>query len=408
MAPTLLFDRPMKLSTPLSISWEQAQTTAWDVIIVGAGVAGSALACILAKQGIKTLVVEAKSFPRDKVCGGCLNQRAQHVLSSIGVLDDLIAMGACELNQIELRVNKQTTRWNMPPMLSVRRSTLDTLLIGTAIERGASFLPKTRAKVLDSTDASRRVELSHDGKKAVIEASIVVAADGLTQSSLKELPQFQSQTRSNSRIGIQFLVATESLINASCIPDPNLLTMMVSTYGYVGIAVTDGAVIDIAAAIEPNRIREGLSTAQIAQTIMNDCGYDLGVDLTQIECLATPALTRRAHSVADRRLFLLGDAIGYVEPFTGEGMAWALAGATELAPIVIDAMHQWNPTHVTRWQEKLKNKILNHQWMCKTLSRATHSPSIAGLAVRVADLIPPLRNWAMKQVSGISLTQECQ
>lgn len=407
----------MNLSTPTPISWEQTLTSVWDVVIVGAGVAGGALACLLAERGIKTLVVDAKSLPRDKVCGGCLNQRAQHVLSAIGILDELRNLGACELNQIELRVNKQQARWAMPPMLSVRRATLDTLLMQTAISRGAAFLPKARAKVLNATDSIRRVELSHDGHKAIIDASIVIAADGLTQSSLKELDQFQSQTQSNSRIGVQFLVPLSGpeqsshgtdAANPNSLSMPHTLTMMVSSHGYVGIAETDGRIADIAAAIEPHRIREGMTPAQIVHRIMNDCGYQCSVDLTKLDSLATPALTRRSLRVADTRLFLLGDSIGYVEPFTGEGMAWALAGAVSLAPIIAESLREWNPSHIDQWRSQLKNKIINHQWMCKTLSRATHSPSIAGLAVRVADLIPPLRRWAMNQVSGISLTQECQ
>ena len=48
----------------------------WDVTVIGAGPAGTVAAIQLAARGMKTLLLDSKSFPRDKVCGGCLNQPA--------------------------------------------------------------------------------------------------------------------------------------------------------------------------------------------------------------------------------------------------------------------------------------------------------------------------------------------
>ena len=56
----------------------------WDVVVIGAGPAGSSAALGCARKGLRVLLVEARRFPRHKVCGGCLNQ------VSIPILRDLV------------------------------------------------------------------------------------------------------------------------------------------------------------------------------------------------------------------------------------------------------------------------------------------------------------------------------
>ncbi|MCI0826401.1 MAG: FAD-dependent oxidoreductase, partial [Chloroflexi bacterium] len=62
-----------------------------EVIVVGAGPAGSATAYFLAIQGIDVLLVDKSDFPRDKTCGDGLTPRALHILDQMGLLDDLKA-----------------------------------------------------------------------------------------------------------------------------------------------------------------------------------------------------------------------------------------------------------------------------------------------------------------------------
>ncbi|MFY7877691.1 MAG: FAD-dependent oxidoreductase, partial [Pirellula sp.] len=59
-----------------TISAAEAERVAWDLIVVGAGIAGSSTAILAAREGLRVLLIEAKRFPREKVCGGCLNPRA--------------------------------------------------------------------------------------------------------------------------------------------------------------------------------------------------------------------------------------------------------------------------------------------------------------------------------------------
>ena len=66
----------------------------------------------------------------------------------------------------------------------------------------------------------------------------------------------------------------------------------------------------------------------------------------------TAPLTRRTTPIAEERLFLLGDAAGYVEPFTGEGIAWALVAGLAVAPLAIRAAKQWHPSLGVDWSRR--------------------------------------------------------
>ncbi|MFM7563134.1 MAG: FAD-dependent oxidoreductase, partial [Planctomycetota bacterium] len=135
------------LPVSATIDKQEASNRSWDVVIAGAGVAGASLAIQLAKQGFSVLLVEAQRFPREKVCGGCLNQRAIASLDQLGVLSTCQTAGGVELNALRIRQAGRDHRWAIPPMLSLRRSTLDTILVQAAIASGVAYLDKTSASL---------------------------------------------------------------------------------------------------------------------------------------------------------------------------------------------------------------------------------------------------------------------
>ena len=65
-----------------TIKLSAAAASEWDVVVVGAGPAGSLVSTLLARQGLKTLLVEKRTFPRYKVCGACLNPLSLSLLSA--------------------------------------------------------------------------------------------------------------------------------------------------------------------------------------------------------------------------------------------------------------------------------------------------------------------------------------
>ncbi len=78
----------------------------WDAIVVGTGVTGATLACLLARAGRRTLLLDRAAFPRDKVCGSCLSPAAITLMSELGLSDALRAAAPRPLRRIEMYLAK--------------------------------------------------------------------------------------------------------------------------------------------------------------------------------------------------------------------------------------------------------------------------------------------------------------
>ena len=112
----------------------------------------------------------------------------------------------------------------------------------------------------------------------------------------------------------------------------------------------------------------------------------------------TPLLTRRATRCAARRLLVLGDAAGYVEPFTGEGIAWALHSALLATPLARAACTDWREELATDWACILRRKVIRNQWTCQLLARLLRSPALAGLSLEVCRWLPVVPRRIMSQI----------
>ena len=131
----------------------------WDVVVVGGGPAGSAAAITAAKDGLRVLQVDAKPFPRRKVCGGCLNQVSVGLLKSLVGEDSPIFDDAPELNRFRLMDRRRQFEFETPTGLVVERSKLDNYLVEIGKQNGVTFLSPVTATLGEATSAERLVDL---------------------------------------------------------------------------------------------------------------------------------------------------------------------------------------------------------------------------------------------------------
>jgi flavin-dependent dehydrogenase len=396
----------------------------WDTIIIGAGVAGSATAILAAQAGLKVLLVESKRFPREKVCGGCLNHRAQLSLQRLGLLANIRRAGSIDLSEIHLQMESATYRWPIPNLTSIRRSTLDALMVERAKACGAAFLEGTHA-TLDAVDSSgsssfnencrvaqvrlKPTQNSDCNSKAKQQSNVastrtVIVAAGLTRSPLKPLDQWPTWVDPDSRIGVQAIVDFDSIaeecgdLRRLLKPSRNCLHMLASKQGYVGICFTDGNKVDFASAIDPHAVSNTKSIPKAVSQIFSDCGLRDTDFLMRCEWMATPALTRVSARVASDGVYVVGDSLGYVEPFTGEGMSWALENAETLVPLLVRAVRDPNSRGASRkaWEDYVASHRRVRQRVCHWVAKQARHPTRAKWVLKAFDWIPPLRNRLMK------------
>jgi len=384
------------------IGVEDLYESCWDVVILGAGVAGAAAAILASKQGLKTLLVDSKSFPREKVCGGCLNLRSQASLDRLDALHHIATAGAVRIESMQLKILKAQAQWPVPAMLSIRRSTLDAILVEKAIGCGSQFIDRTIGSLMASTSNSgtstRSVRLQRDGDTVVVASKSVLVASGLTRSSIRQEDHgnWPANVASDSRIGVQCLIPESQAVLFA----DGCLHMLVGRQGYVGICKTDGGLLDVAAAIDPSSIPARGGIRQVVRGILAECGVG-EIELPEKDqWLATPSLTRCSSRVSDHRVFLIGDAIGYVEPFTGEGMSWALASAESVLPMIAEIAAQgWRDDMGTRWNDWAHRQRIHKHRTCRWIAGQVRWPRGAAWVLRACNWLPPLRASLIRKTS---------
>ena len=140
----------------------------------------------------------------------------------------------------------------------------------------------------------------------------------------------------------------------------------------------------------PDRFAKLAALAQRRRQLLTAAGWPLPSDMLNSRWRGTPALTRQARRVAGERVFVLGDAAGYVEPFTGEGMAWALAAGVAVAPLVIHAASSWQPDLESAWTAAYRRVVSRRQTACRATAAILRYPLLAGAVVAVLSRVPAL------------------
>ena len=110
-------------------------------------------------------------------------------------------------------------------------------------------------------------------------------------------------------------------------------------------------------------------------------------------------LSRRPPWVAAHRVLVLGDAAGYIEPFTGEGIAWAMAAAEAVVPIAEEAARDWRPALEARWCKEFHRTIVRRQTMCLLLTRAIRYPTMTWLLIQLLSRAGPVGQLFLQMMS---------
>src|SRR5439155_25502186 len=103
-----------------------------------------------------------------------------------------------------------------------------------------------------------------------------------------------------------------------------------------------------------------------------------------------PGVTRRTGPLAAAGVFLVGDAAGYVEPFTGEGMTWALAAAVAVAPVAARAARGWQAGLAARWVRRHRELFARRQQVCRATAAVLRSPLLVHALLRLLHRWPAL------------------
>ncbi|NBC13665.1 MAG: geranylgeranyl reductase family protein [Gammaproteobacteria bacterium] len=306
----------------------------YDVIIVGAGPAGSTTARHLAEAGVSTLLLDKSDFPRDKVCGDCLSPRAQHYLARLGVLE-AVAAEAHAARRIRFRAPGGaeasaaiTADGHLPDRtLVLPRRRFDHLLQRHALAAGADFrvghvraLLPTGGVLLGDT---------------ALPARLVIIATGAALSLIKHTPLAPGDT--------VHTVAARAYLRGMQPhgPDLRILLDRLPLPGYAWLFPTGPHSANVGCwyagpepISAPALLRELLTEHPTLAALTAAAGGSNRIAGYPIRCdfLTAPKVASGVLAV--------GEAAGLVNPFTGEGIDYALESAELAAAAARSALSQ--------------------------------------------------------------------
>ncbi len=156
----------------------------YDVAIAGAGLAGASLALRLARDGARVALLDASSFPRDKVCGEFLSPECWGVLDRMGLADEMVGSGYHAIHSVRIstpsgrEIVADVVGRDGLPGIGLSRSKLDASIVRRAREAGAEVFEGTRV-VGAIVEEGRVVGVQARGAEPFeVRATITVAADG--------------------------------------------------------------------------------------------------------------------------------------------------------------------------------------------------------------------------------------
>ncbi|MFM7130965.1 MAG: NAD(P)/FAD-dependent oxidoreductase [bacterium] len=356
----------------------------WDLVVIGAGPAGGMAAYLAAKTGMRTLLVERQSFPRAKVCGGCLNAAGVDLLNRVG-LEEIPQKYGLPIDQFCLGLKHRRVEMAVPAGVAITRTDLDHALVQAAVAQGVSFLPETTATPDRLQPDHREVRLAGHGENRIVRSKSVIVATGLKGLGGGEPDSaraFETRVARGSRIGTGCLLPGEF----SDYPAGSIF-MAIGRRGYVGLTATREG-LGVASACDARLLKETQGPGAGAVEILHEAGFAVPGGLQHANWAGTLPLTRKTRPVAAYRLFLAGDAAGYVEPFTGQGMAIALQSAAELVPILKDAMRENSGKAEQDWSRFYQMHVANRHWPAALMARLLRRPMVASVAFGLASHIP--------------------
>src|SRR6476661_6037133 len=337
-------------------------TATADVIVVGAGPGGSATAAYLAMAGLDVLLLEKTTFPREKVCGDGLTPRAVRELITLGIPhpedDGWVRNKGLRIigGGLTLALDWPETS-EFPPYGLVRtRMDFDDILARHAVKHGARLLEATNVTgpVLDATGrivgVQARAVDEHGrsgGSVLTYRAPLVVAADG--NSSRLSLSMGR-QKRDDRPMG----VAVRTYYTSPRTNDDYLESwlelwvddpknpgerVLLPGYGWV-FGVGDGTsnlglgILNTSKAFGRTDYKDVMR--RWVATMPADWTYNEDTMVGPIRGAALPmGFNRQPHY--DKGLLLVGDAGGMVNPFNGEGIAYAMESGRLAAEVVAQA-----------------------------------------------------------------------
>ena len=380
----------------------------FDVVIVGAGPAGSSCAIRLALAGLRVLLVEKHKFPREKLCGEFISPECLRHFWELGITPQAMVSAGADIVETVFYSKRGKgvsfkSKWfglDDQSALGLSRARMDNVLMVRAKEVGVEVREETSVgEFVFDVNEVWKIELKRDGQTSQVNSRLLIDATGRTRILGR---RFEKTARKAPAKFVAFKTHLEGAQLAA-----NACEIYSYNGGYGGCSQVEDGLLNI---------------CFIAETeIVKQFGGDGGLLMREVVCrnrraahalrdaepvkpwLAVPiSKFGRAELVPANGLLTIGDAAAFIDPFTGSGILLALESARIASKAIIEGFTDrfdrekiaadYQANYLKAFERRLR--------ICSLLRNAAFSPSIAEPAISLLNISGQFRRFIARSTRG--------
>jgi flavin-dependent dehydrogenase len=386
--------------------------TPFDTVIVGAGPAGSSAAIALASRGWHVALLERQTFPRDKLCGEFISPEGIGDLAKLGILPTLLEKNPAPVHRVrvtlsadhELRIELPESGWGLS------RYALDRALFEHARALGAECFENSPVHAIEGNlERGFQIEVGPlSSASVVLKAKTVIAATG-RWSNVPRDPRHALLGRKRLKRFVGIKAHFRGELNLD-----DAVELHFFEHGYCGLNRIEGGEINLCALIEEEFATQYARNWGALVAVGGEQNPHLNDRIRAMsrssEFLVTSPVVFQKRERILRDIFLVGDAAGFLDPFSGDGISTAVRSAFLASRCIDDVMRGCDSNENTKknydrsYQSEFRRRFLFSRMIRNALSIGGIPPAFSQLQAR----IPVLGEWLVRQTRGRVSAAQCQ
>jgi len=366
----------------------------FDVIIAGAGPAGSSAAIHLARNGLRVVLVEQKKFPRAKLCGEFISPECQCHFENLGVADAIKISSPAPITETVFyssrghHVTIPSDWFGGSLALGLSRAVMDHVLLQRARDCGVTVLEgaSITEPILEGSDV-RGVKLKTNEQYF---APLTIDATGRAHILARKLHTGEPKSRAK-------LIAFKVHLRNTRVA-PNACEIYFYPDGYGGLSSVEGDISNLCFIISAEQVKRHNSDPELVvrEMVMKNkrAAYTLEHAQPESEWLSASweRFGRQQPSPANG-LLAIGDSAAFIDPFTGSGMLMAFESGELVAEVIVRHRDKLTTNELcANYAAEYAQKFDSRLRICGWLRRLAFRPRLAGLGIAICGASNSFRN----------------